>query len=142
MSKASCRSTCTRGEFTIGTDGVCVVDVVGRDVWHVKPGNRVIVSSHLVARDNVGDRGWALIGLTAGANGQAIIKGWLDGAPAEYALVPIDAVTPPDGLDDFDSVPLYARSRFVVPLGRLLRGRLAAGELLVVPGASGARSAG
>lgn len=127
-----------QGEFTIGTNGVGVIDAVGRDVWHVKPGDRVIVSSHVVARDNVRDPGQALIGLTAGAHGQAIIDDWPDGTLAEYALVPIDAVTPLDGLDAFDSAQLCALSRFAVPFGGLLRGRLAAGESIVVSGASGA----
>ena len=37
------------GPFTIGTNGVGVVEAVGRDVWHLKPGQRVVLSSHFVA---------------------------------------------------------------------------------------------
>ncbi|WP_223216743.1 zinc-binding dehydrogenase [Paraburkholderia phenoliruptrix] len=127
-----------QGEFTIGTNGVGVIDAVGRDVWHVKPGDRVIVSSHVVARENVREPGQALIGLTAGTHGQPIVEDWPDGTLAEYALAPVDAVTPLTGLDAFDSAQLCALSRFVVPFGGLLRGRLAAGESIVVSGASGA----
>jgi alcohol dehydrogenase len=32
------------GAFTIGTNGVGVVEAVGRDVWHLEPGQRVVIS--------------------------------------------------------------------------------------------------
>src|SRR5947208_16998871 len=32
------------GEFTPGTNGVGVVEAVGTDVWHLRPGQRVVVS--------------------------------------------------------------------------------------------------
>jgi alcohol dehydrogenase len=53
------------GAFTIGTNGVGVVEAVGRDVWHLKPGQRVVLSSHFVARENVADPAQILIGLMA-----------------------------------------------------------------------------
>ena len=40
-----------RGPFTLGTNGVGVVTAVGPEVWHLKPGQRVIVSSHLSAAE-------------------------------------------------------------------------------------------
>jgi hypothetical protein len=63
----------TQGEFTIGTNGVGFVEAVSRDVWHIKPGQRVLISSHFVARDNVDDPGQILIGLTAGAGADAML---------------------------------------------------------------------
>jgi alcohol dehydrogenase len=45
---------------------------------------------------------------------------------------------PADGFEDMDAAQLAVVSRFVVPYGGLLRGRLAAGETLVVNGATGA----
>lgn len=42
------------------------------------------------------------------------------------------------GLDAFDATQLAALTRFAVPYGGLLRGRLAAGETLIVTGATGA----
>lgn len=63
---------------------------------------------------------------------------WPDGTLAEYALVPAAAVTPAEGLDDVDAARLAVLSRCIVPFGGLLRGRLAAGETLVVTGATGA----
>ncbi|MFY9969195.1 MAG: alcohol dehydrogenase catalytic domain-containing protein, partial [Roseiarcus sp.] len=34
------------GPFTIGTNAIGTVEAVGRDVWTLKPGQRVVVSSH------------------------------------------------------------------------------------------------
>src|ERR1700729_1551780 len=53
------------GPFTIGTNGVGVIEAVGRDVWHLKPGQRVVLSSHFVASENVEDPAQVLIGLTS-----------------------------------------------------------------------------
>jgi alcohol dehydrogenase len=125
------------GAFTIGTNGVGAVEAVGRDVWHIKPGQRVVLSSHFVARDNVRDPAQILIGLTAGAGADAMLADWPDGTLAEFALVPVEAATPVTGLDHIDAAHLAAVSRFVIPFGGLLRGRLAAGETLVVTGATG-----
>jgi alcohol dehydrogenase len=52
--------------------------------------------------------------------------------------VPVAALTPADGLEEFDSTGLVTIGRFIIPFGGLLRGRLAAGETLVVNGATGA----
>lgn len=123
--------------FTIGTNGVGVVEAVGRDVWHLKPGQRVILSAHFVARENVQEPGQILIGMTAGAGADAVLTAWPDGTLAEFALVPVEAVTPVEGLDHIDAAQLAAVSRFMVPFGGLLRGRLAVGETLIVTGASG-----
>ncbi|MEX3761946.1 zinc-binding dehydrogenase [Paraburkholderia phenoliruptrix] len=126
------------GEYTIGTNGVGVVETVGRDVWHIRARQRVLISSHFVARENVDDPGQVLIGSTAGAGSQTVLADWPDGTLADYTLVPVEAVTPVDGLDHIDSAQLAALSRFIVPFGGLLRGRLAAGETVVVTGATGA----
>ncbi|WP_221121893.1 zinc-binding dehydrogenase [Rhizobium lentis] len=125
-------------EYTIGTNGVGIVEAVGGDVWHIKPGQRVLISSHFIARDNVDDPNQILIGLTAGTGADAMLSDWPDGTLAEYALVPVEAVTPVDGLDHVDAAHLAAVSRCIIPFGGLLRGRLAAGETLVVTGATGA----
>jgi alcohol dehydrogenase len=126
------------GPFTIGTNGVGVVEAVGRDVWHLKPGQRVVLSSHFVAPENVDDPAQILIGLTAGAGAEAVMADWPDGTLAEYALMPVEAVTPVEGLDHIEAAQLAAIGRCIIPFGGLLRGRLAAGETLVVNGATGA----
>src|SRR5260370_23664470 len=46
--------------------------------------------------------------------------------------------TAAEGLDEFDATALSTIRRFIIPFGGLLRGRLAAGETLVVNGATGA----
>jgi alcohol dehydrogenase len=124
--------------FTIGSNAIGTVEAVGRDVWTLKPGQRVVVSSHFVARENVDDPQQVLIGLTAGAGAAPMLADWPDGTLADYALAPVEAVTPLEGLDRIEASQLAAVSRFIVPYGGLLRGRLAAGETLVVNGATGA----
>jgi alcohol dehydrogenase len=126
------------GPFTIGTNAIGIVEAVGRDVWRIEPGRRVVVSSHFVARENIEDPAQVLIGLTAGAEAGDVLADWPDGTLAEYALAPVEAITPADGLGAIDAAHLAAVSRFIVPFGGLLRGRLAAGETLVVNGATGA----
>jgi alcohol dehydrogenase len=126
------------GPFTPGTNGVGAVAAVGRDVWHLKSGQRVVVSSHFAARENVEDPAQILIGLTSGAGGEPVLADWPDGTLAEYALTPVEAVTPAEGLDHLGAAQLAAVSRCIIPYGGLLRGGLAAGETLIVNGATGA----
>src|SRR5258705_5237024 len=127
--------------FTSGTNGVGVVEAVGRDVWHLKPGQRVVLSSHFVAGENVEDPAQILIGLTSSPDAAQVLADWPDGTLAEYALMPVEAITPAEGLDQFDASELVTIGRCIIPFGGLLRGRLAAGETLVVNGATGAYGA-
>jgi len=127
------------GPFTPGTNGNGVIEAVGRDVWHLKPGERVVISPLLFAGENVADPSQILIGLTTlDARSAAMQADWRDGTLAEYALAPASTITPAEGLDSFSAAQLAVLSRFSVPFGGLLRGRLAAGETLVVNGATGA----
>ena len=127
------------GKFTPGTNGVGVIEAAGRDVWHLRPGQRVLLSPHFVAGENVEDPAQILIGLTAlDARSAAVQADWRDGTLAQYALAPVAAVTPAEGLDAIDAPQLAVLNRFIVPYGGLLRGRLVAGETLVVNGATGA----
>jgi alcohol dehydrogenase len=127
------------GEFTPGTNGVGVIEAVGRDVWHLKPRQRVVFSPHFVVGENVEDPAQIIIGLTAfGADSAAVQADWRDGSLAEYALAPVATITPADGLEIFDAAQLAVLNPFIVPFGGLLRGRLAVGETLGVNGATGA----
>jgi alcohol dehydrogenase len=129
-------------DFTPGGNAIGIIDAVGADVWHLKAGQRVVASSHLVARENVQEPGQILIGVTSpGGVGDALQRSWKDGTLAEYALFPAQAVTPLEGLDDDDLPQLSAITRCVVPYGGLVRGRLAAGETVIVNGATGAYGA-
>jgi len=126
------------GPFTIGTNGVGVVEAVGRDVWHLKPGQRVVLSSHFVTPENVDEPAQILIGLTSSLDAAQVLADWPDGTLAEYALMPVEAVTPAEDLDALDAPQLVTIGRCIIPFGGLLRGRLAVGETLVVNGATGA----
>src|SRR5260370_41489665 len=64
------------GPFTIGTNGVGVVDAVGRDVWHLKPGQRVVLSWHFVAAGNVAGPPQSLIGMPASPDGAQLRTHW------------------------------------------------------------------
>jgi alcohol dehydrogenase len=127
------------GKFIPGTNGVGVIEKVGCDVWHLQPGQRVVFSPHFVTAENVTNPAQILIGLTAFGEGSTAVQAdWRDGSLAEYALAPITTITPADGLEAIDAAQLAVLNRFIVPFGGILRGRLAAGETLVVNGASGA----
>ncbi|VBB16684.1 zinc-binding dehydrogenase [Burkholderia stabilis] len=125
--------------FVPGGNGVGIVHAVGRDVWHLKPGQRVVISSHFVSKENVSDPAQMLIGMTAaGADGHAMQADWPDGTLADYALLPASVLTPADAVAGMDTRQLVLSTRFVVPFGGLLRGRLAVGETVAVSGATGA----
>lgn len=125
--------------FTPGGNGVGVIEAVGPGVWHLAPGQRVLLSSHLVAGEQVAEPAQILIGVTSfGPATEPLQAAWADGTLAEYALMPASAVTPAEGLDHLASATLATLSRYAVPYGGLVRGRLAAGETVVVTGATGA----
>jgi len=125
------------GPFTIGTNAVGTIHAVGRDVWHLHPGQRVVVSPHFTATENVVDPAQLLIGLTAYGDGKRVQADWRDGTLADYVMVPAATVTRADGLDDLPATELITSTRHLVPYGGLLRGRLAAGETVLVTGATG-----
>lgn len=54
-----------QGKFIPGGNGVGAIHAVGRDVWHLKVGQRVVLSSYFVAQENVQDPAQILIGITA-----------------------------------------------------------------------------
>jgi len=94
---------------------------------------------HFVAQENVQDPAQILIGVTAhGAVAAQVQSDWRDGTLAEYASFPASAVTPAEDLPHVNAVQLAVSMRYIVPFGGLLRGRLAAGETLVISGATGA----
>ena len=125
--------------FVPGGNAIGTVEAVGKDVWHLTKGQRVVTSSHLVAGENVQEPGQILIGVTSpGGVGDALQHSWKDGTLAEFVLLPAETITPIEGLDDYSLPQLTAITRCVVPFGGLVRGRLRAGETVIVNGASGA----
>lgn len=125
-------------EFTMGSNAIGYVEAVGQDVWHLKPGQRVALSSHITARENVKSPMMILLGITK--NGDTALPAqldWPDGTLAPYVLAPVETLTPLDGLEQYTDAQLSAVTRFVVPYGGLLKGQLAAGETIVINGATG-----
>ena len=54
-----------KGDFVPGGNAIGVIEAVGDDVWHLKTSQRVVVSSHFVARENVLEPSQILIGVTS-----------------------------------------------------------------------------
>ncbi|WP_420954730.1 quinone oxidoreductase family protein [Burkholderia gladioli] len=125
--------------FVPGGNGVGTIHAVGAGVWHLRAGQRVVISPHLVAPENVVDPAQMLLGVTTvNEAGLRMQQDWPDGTLAEYALLPASAVTPADAVPDLDAGALATSMRYTVPYGGLLKGRLAAGETVLISGATGA----
>jgi alcohol dehydrogenase len=92
----------------------------------------------VVADENVPEPAQFLLGITAGdPEGKALQKDWRDGTLADYARVPKASVTALDGFGAVEPAELATLTRFAVPYGGLIRARLAAGETIIVTGATG-----
>ena len=128
------------GPFTPGGNCVGVIEAVGPGVLRLAVGQRVMLSSLVTSNEAAPDPTQILIGITAfgGASDQMQAQ-WRDGTLADKASLPASSLTPiPEELGGLDGPTLAVASRFVVPFGGLRRGRLAAGETLIVNGATGA----
>jgi alcohol dehydrogenase len=126
------------GTFTPGTNGVGVVEDIGADTYHFAVGQRVFVHPHLIAAGNTAAPAQILIGLTGiSPDCGPMLAAWSDGTLSERALMPASVLVPLDGIETRPAEQLASLGKFGVPLGGLLRGRLAPGETLVVNGASG-----
>lgn len=124
--------------FTPGTNGVGLIKEVGEGLYHLKAGQRIAVTPYLVANEPIAEPAQILTGLSGiSTDSGPMLADWADGTLGEMALFPASTVTVVDGLEDVASAKLAASAKFVVALGGLLRGRLAAGETLVVHGATG-----
>jgi alcohol dehydrogenase len=126
------------GPFSPGTNGVGRVVAVGEGVLSYRPGQRVAVHPYWVADEAVREPEQILVGLTGiSAGGTPMLAAYPHGTLRELAELPASTIIPLDGLDDLPSTRLAALGKFSVPFGGLRRGRLAAGETVVVNGATG-----
>jgi alcohol dehydrogenase len=127
------------GEFTPGTSGVGTIEAVGGQVYGLRPGQRVLLTGYLTAAENVPEPARALLAMTADPAAAPLLDGWPHGTLADRALVPAATVTPvPDRLAALSGPRLAVAARMLVPYGGLRRARLAAGETVIVTGATGA----
>jgi alcohol dehydrogenase len=123
--------------FTVGTNGIGTVESTGDDVYHLAPGMRVFISPHLIADEPVDEPAQILMGLTGNADDHGMLAAWRNGTLGERIEMPASVLTSLARLDHVPADRLSVLGKFTVPLGGLLRGRLTAGETLVVSGASG-----
>src|SRR5205823_7298981 len=98
------------GAFTPGGNGVGVIHAVGRDVWHLKSGQRVVLSSHFVAAENVPEPAQIPIGVTSfGGAGEAVQADWHQVAhlllPRQHSAP--EHIEPPTGNTHPGPNPLY-----------------------------------
>ena len=127
------------GPFSPGTNGVGRVLAVGDGVYGYRAGQRVALSPYWVADEALREPAQALLGLTAISPDSApMLADFPHGTLREAVECPASAVFPLDGLDHIPSARLAALGKLAVPFGGLRRGRLAAGETVVVNGAAGA----
>ncbi|MGP0058956.1 MAG: zinc-binding dehydrogenase [Beijerinckiaceae bacterium] len=133
--------------FIPGTNGIGVVAKMGAGVYHLAIGDRVLLDPRTIVDERVAAPAQILIGLTAmgragtGAADAAVLglqAQWRNGTYSEVAHMPASVLTPlPRALDPIPAQRLAALSKFAVPYGGLLKGRLAAGECLIINGATG-----
>ena len=126
--------------FVPGTNAVGRVIETGRNVGHVKAGERVFLSPHL--RADVPDREPAqiLVGLTRMGESEAtrlLQQRWRDGAFTEVAQWPAACATPLTGLDHKSAAELLGLAKLVVPYGGLKRANVSGGQTVLINGASG-----
>ena len=124
--------------FTPGTNGVGEIVAVGDGVSQYRVGQRVALSPHFVVAENSDEAPQILIGLTGmGPNSASTLRDWPDGTLREQALMPASVAVSLDGLENISFDRLATLGKFSVPLGGLIRGRLAAGETVIISGATG-----
>ncbi|MFX1764706.1 zinc-binding dehydrogenase [Paraburkholderia sp. A1RI-2L] len=127
------------GPFSPGTNGIGRVLAVGEGVYGYRVGQRVALSPYWVADEALREPAQSLLGLTTISPDSApMLADFAHGTLREVVEFPASTVFPLDGLNDLPSVRLAALGKLVVPFGGLRRGRLAAGETVVVNGAAGA----
>lgn len=125
--------------FSPGTNGVGRVIGIGEGVYGYREGQRVAVSPYWIASEALREPAQALLGLTAiSADSGPMLADLRHGTLREAGEFPASLLFPLDGLEAFEPAQLAALGKLVVPFGGLRRGRLAAGETVVVNGAAGA----
>lgn len=111
----------------LGSDGAGVVEAVGRQVRHVRPGDHVVVNPSL---------GW-LSGIEAPPDGFEILGHPTHGTFAETLVIPATNVEPkPEHLSWHEAAALPL-SGLTAYRALFTRGRVKAGDTIVIPGIGG-----
>ena len=119
-----------------GPGGIGRVRSVGPDATRLRPGDWVFCEPTIRARDSASDtilQGWTYRTDAA----LPLHRLYRDGSYAEQMRVPTENVTPIGDIEAADAGRWCGLSRLLVPYGGLLAGALAAGETLLVSGATG-----
>ncbi|WP_266156336.1 zinc-binding dehydrogenase [Dyella silvatica] len=126
------------GPFSPGTNGIGRVIAIGEGVHHFRPGQRVAVNPYWVADEAVAEPAQALLGLTGiSADSGQVMTEFPHGTLREIVHLPASTLIPLDGLEQQPAARLATLAKFVIPFGGLRRGRLAAGETVLINGAAG-----
>jgi alcohol dehydrogenase len=126
------------GPFSPGTNGIARIEAVGDGVFGFRKGQRVAVNPYWRADETVDEPEQVLIGLTGISAGSApMLADFPHGTLRELAEFPASTLVALDGLETMASTRLASLGKFSVPFGGLRRGRLTAGETVVVNGAGG-----
>jgi len=124
--------------FTPGTNGVGEITDIGRGVYGLRGGDRVVLNPHYVANETGAEPAQILIGLTRISPDSAAVQGdWPDGTFAEYAHMPAAVLTKVPADCSLPSSRLATFGKFAVPFGGLDDIGVGPGETLIVVGASG-----
>lgn len=121
-----------------GTGGVGRIRAIGPDATKLAVGDWVLCDPTIRARDDVLAPDITLQGLSAGSEGGLRLQRFHhDGSYAEQMRTPTENVFPIGDIDAADAPFWVSLSKLMVPYGGLLSIDFAAGETLVVNGATG-----
>ncbi|MBN9087197.1 MAG: alcohol dehydrogenase catalytic domain-containing protein [Reyranella sp.] len=122
-----------------GPGGVGRVRAVGPDATRLAVGDWVSIDPTVRSRDDTVSPDIILQGLTAGSQAALRLqRHYHDGAFAQQVRVPTENISLIGAIDAADAGRWCALGTLLIPYGGLLAGRLAAGETVLVNGATGA----
>lgn len=124
--------------FIPGTGAIGRISGIGSDATELKIGDWVYCDPTLRARDSQGSPAISLQGLTAnGPVALPIQRQYRDGSWAEKLRLPLENVVPIGTIDADDAARWLVLGTMLVPYGGLSSVGLAAGETVVINGATG-----
>ncbi len=124
--------------FIPGTNGVGTIKEIGKNIYHFKPGERVLVDPYLKAAEAVEEPAQILTGLTGiSPDSASMLNDWADGTWREIVNYPANSFHSLAGLENIPDEKLALLSKLLIPFGGLRRAGFQAGQTLIVHGATG-----